>query len=237
MSNLLHNPAYAGAYAYGRHPTDPRRCQPGRPGTGRTVAAMEDWKVLIKGHLPAYISWSQYEANIAQMAANTAQAGGVVRQGVSLLSGRLICGHCGLSMAAHYSNSGVCLRYNCGREATDYGGSACQSLAGEPLDALIARLVLEALEPAALEISLQVAADLEGERARHHADWNRRLERARYEVERAERQYQVVEPEHRLVARTLEKQWEAALTAEAQIKADYERMRASEPATLSEAER
>lgn len=237
LSNLLHNPAYAGAYAYGRRPTDPRRCQPGRPGTGRTVAAMDDWMVLIKDHLPAYISWSQYEANIAQMAANTAQAGGWVRHGVSLLSGRLICGHCGLSMAPQYSNGGKRLRYSCCREATDYAGPSCQTLAGKPLDALIARLVLEALEPAALEISMQVAADLEGERARHHADWSRRLERARYEVERAERQYQAVEPEHRLVARTLEQQWEAALIAEAQIKADYERMRASEPATLSEPER
>ncbi len=237
LSNLLHNPIYAGAYVYGRHPTDPRRCKPGRPATGRIVAAQEDWMVLLKDRLPAYISWAQYEANLAQLAANTAQAGGVARPGVSLLSGRLICGRCGLRMATQYNNNGTDLRYVCSRQAVDYGEPLCQSLAGAPLDACIARLTLEALEPAALEISLHVAADLDGERARHHRHWQQRLERAHYEVERAERQYQAVEPEHRLVARTLEQQWEAALSAEAQLKFDDERFRASEPQTLSDSER
>jgi len=237
LSNLLHNPTYAGAYVYGRRPTDARRRQPGRPSTGRTVAGPEQWQVLLKDRLPAYISWAQYEANLRQLAANTAQAGGVTRQGSSLLAGRLICGRCGLSMATQYTNNGTGLRYVCSREAVDYGAPLCQSLSGATLDALIARLVLDALQPAALEISLQVAADLEGERARHHADWQQRLERARYEAERAERQYQAVEPEHRLVARTLEAQWEAALSAEGRLKADYARFQASEPRTLSEAER
>jgi DNA invertase Pin-like site-specific DNA recombinase len=237
LSNLLHNPIYAGAYVYGRRPTDPRRCKPGRPSTGRIVAPPEDWMVLLKDRLPAYISWAQYESNLAQLAANTAQAGGVVRQGVSLLSGRLICGRCGLRMATQYNNNGTELRYVCSRQAVDYGEPLCQSLTGAPLDARIAHLVLEALEPTALDISLQVAADLDGERARHHSEWQQRLERAHYEVERAERQYQAVEPEHRLVARTLEQQWEAALSAEAQLKFDYERFRASEPRTLSDLER
>jgi len=237
LSNLLHNPTYAGAYVYGRRPTDPRRRQPGRPATGRTVAGPEQWEVLLKDRLPAYISWAQYEANLRQLAANTAQAGGVVRQGPSLLSGRLICGRCGLSMATQYTNNATGLRYVCCREAVDYGAPLCQSLSGTSLDALITRLVLEALEPAALEISLQVAADLEGERARHHGEWQQRLERARYEAERGERQYQAVEPEHRLVARTLEEQWEQALAAEVRLKADYARFLASEPRTLSHAER
>ncbi|QVL48282.1 MAG: recombinase family protein [Thiocapsa sp.] len=88
LSNLLHNPIYAGAYVYGRRPTDPRRRQPGRPSTGRTVAPPQQWEVLIKDHLPAYIARDQYEHNLRQLAANTAQAGGVVRAGPSLLSGR-----------------------------------------------------------------------------------------------------------------------------------------------------
>jgi hypothetical protein len=237
LSNLLRNPTYAGAYVYGRRPTDPRRRQPGRPSTGRTVAGPEQWEILLKDRLPAYISWAQYEANLRQLAANSAQAGGVARQGPSLLAGRLICGRCGLTMATEYTNNGVGLRYVCSREAVDYGAPRCQSLSGAALDALITRLVLDALQPAALEISLQVAEDLEGERARHHADWQQRLERARYEAERAQRQYQAVEPEHRLVARTLEAQWEAALRAETQLKADYARFLASEPQTLSAPER
>jgi len=161
----------------------------------------------------------------------------VVRQGPSLLSGRLVCGRCGLSMATQYTNNATGLRYVCSREAVDYGAPLCQSLSGASLDALITRLVVDALEPAALEISLQVAEDLEGERARHHAEWQQRLERAHYEAERAARQYHAVEPEHRLVACTLEAHWEAALTAESQLQADYTRFQASEPRTLSEAER
>jgi len=237
LSNLLHNPTYAGAYVYGRRPIDPRRRQPGRPSTGRTVAGPEQWEVLLKDHLPAYIGWAQYEANQRQLAANTAQAGGVVRQGPSLLSGRLICGRCGLRMATQYNNNGVGLRYVCSREAVDYGAPLCQSFSGAVLDGLITGLVLDALQPAALEISLQVAEDLDGERARHHHDWQQRLERVHYEAQRAERQYQAVEPEHRLVARTLEEQWESALAAERRLKADYARFLASEPQTLSEPER
>ncbi|MCF7996959.1 MAG: recombinase family protein [Chromatiaceae bacterium] len=237
LSNLLHNPTYAGAYVYGRRPTDPRRRQPGRPSTGRTVTGPEQWEVLLKDRLPAYISWAQYEANLRQLAANTAQAGGVARQGPSLLSGRLVCGRCGLSMVTQYTNNAKGLRYSCSRDAVDDGAPRCQSLSGTALDALITRLVLDALQPAALEISLQVADDLDGERARHHAAWQQRLERARYEAERAERQYHGVEPEHRLVARTLEAQWEAALSAETHLKADDARFLANEPQTLSETER
>ena len=236
-SNLLHNPIYAGAYAYGRRRTDPRRRQPGRPSSGRTVAAPEDWEVLLKDRLPAYISWEQYRRNLQQLAANTAQAGGVVRQGPSLLSGRLVCGRCGLMMATQYNNAGSGLRYVCSREAVDYGAPLCQSLAGGALDACISALVLDALQPAALAISLQVAEDLEAERERAHAHWQQRLERAGYEAARAERQYQAVEPENRLVARTLEQHWEAALAAQAQLKAEYARFLHTEPTPLSAVER
>jgi DNA invertase Pin-like site-specific DNA recombinase len=237
LGNLLHNPLYAGAYVYGRRPTDPRRRQPGRPSTGRTVAGPEQWEVLLKDRLPAYIGWEQFERNLRQLAANTAQGGGVARGGASLLSGRLICGRCGLRMATQYTNGGRGLRYACSREAVDYGAPLCQSLAGAPLDALIARLVLDALQPAALEISLHVADDLEAERERQRTQWHQRLERARYDAERAERQYQAVEPENRLVARTLEQHWEAALAAQTQLKADYARFLGTAPTPLSAMER
>jgi DNA invertase Pin-like site-specific DNA recombinase len=237
LSNLLHNPTYAGAYAYGRRPTDARKKKPGRASTGRIVATPEQWMVLLKDRLPAYISWAQYEQNLRQLAANNAQAAGVVRQGPSLLSGLLICGRCGLRMTTQYSNNGQGLRYTCSRMATDYGEALCQSLAGGALDELTARLVLQALEPAALEISLKVAEELEAERSKHHAHWAKRRERAAFEVERAYRQYNAVEPENRLVARTLEKQWEQALAAQEALKLDYERFVACEPSTLSAEER
>jgi hypothetical protein len=140
-------------------------------------------------------------------------------------------------MVACYQNNGHGLRYECNQRALNYGEPRCQSLVGEALEACVTEQVLRALEPAALEISLKVAEDVEAERAQLHQHWQQRLERVQYEVERAARQYQVVEPEHRLVARTLERQWEEALATEATLKADYERFLAEQPATLSARER
>lgn len=237
LSNLFHNPAYAGAYAYGRHPTDPKRKIPGRPATGRTVAPMDEWEVLIKDHHPAYISWEQYQRNVQQLQANTAQSQGVVRCGPSLLSGLLICGRCGLRMSTHYSSNATSLRYACYRMRSEYGEPTCQSLMGKPLDDKTSELILQAMEPAALEISLKVAEDVAAERERHMVHWKKRLERAAIDVQRAERQYQLVEPENRLVARTLEKQWEATLLNEEKLQQEYERFLQQEPTPLSAADR
>jgi DNA invertase Pin-like site-specific DNA recombinase len=178
LSNLLRHPIYAGAYTYGRRPTDPRKKIPGRPSTGRTVASMDEWEVLIKDHFPAYISWTNYERNLRQLKANTAQSMGAVRQGSSLLSGLIICGRCGLRMAPHYSNNGKGLRYSCARMAIDYGEARCQSLSGKPLDQCLTALIFKALQPAALEISMAVAEDLESERLRQRTHWQQRLKRA-----------------------------------------------------------
>ena len=136
-----------------------------------------------------------------------------------------------------YTNSGTGLRYVCSRAASEYGAPLCQSFVGPPLDALVARLVLQALEPAALDLSLQVAADVEAERHQLQQHWHQRLERVRYDAERACRQYQAVEPENRLVARTLERQWEAALAAEATMHAEYTRFLAQQPVPLAAQDR
>ena len=237
LSNLLHNPIYAGAYAYGRRPTDPRKKIPGRPSTGRTVAGIEDWEVLIKDQLPAYITWSQYERNVRQLQANTAQALGVARKGAALLSGLLICGRCGLRMAPHYSSPAGRHRYSCDRMKIDYGEAACQSLSGLSLDDRITGLLSKALQPAALEISLAVAEDQAAERQKQQNYWLQRLERTHIDSERVARQYNAVEPENRLVARTLERKWEEALAAEAQLKTQYEQFLLEQPAVLTEAER
>ncbi len=203
---------------------------------GRKVAEPAQWAVLHKDRLPSYITWDQFESDRRQLEANTAQGIGAVRNGPSLLSGQLICGRCGLRMSPAYRDNGHNLRYDCCRMAVDYGEAHCQSLSGKVVDDFVAAQVLRALQPAALEISLQVAQDVAAERAQHQRHWLQRLERARYDVERAERQYQAVEPEHRLVARTLEHQWEDALNAESSLKTEYERFLTEQPACLSEDE-
>lgn len=117
------------------------------------------------------------------------------------------------------------------------GEDFCQSLPGKPLDELMTKLIFQALEPSALQISLRVAEDIEAQRAQSVRHWDQKLERARYAVERAFRQYNAVEPENRLVARTLERQWEEALGAEEELKREYERYLSQQPACLSGEER
>ncbi|MCP4245996.1 MAG: recombinase family protein [bacterium] len=237
LSTVLHHPIYAGAYVYGRRPVDARRKKPGRPGTGRTVAAQAEWEVLLKDHYPAYITWEQHERNVRHIEANRAPGGGVPRKGPSLLCGLVRCGRCGARMTTRYSNNGRGLRYVCDRARTDHGQALCQSLAGEALDRLAATLVLRALEPAALEVSVRAADDLEAERAQLHAHWRQRMERARFEAERAWRQYNAVEPENRLAARTLEGNWEQALAAQERLRMEHRRFLAEEPAPLPASER
>lgn len=237
LLSLFYNPIYAGAYAYGRRPVDPRKKKAGRPSTGRKVAQSGEWKVLLKDRLPAYITWQQYERNLEQLKKNASKNMGAIRQGTSLLSGLLICGQCGLRMATTYKHRGKGLRYCCNRTTTMYAGPLCQSLLGEPLESLITDLVFQALKPSSLEVSLKVAENLENERLQLQTHWAQRLERAAYDVERAKRQYSAVEPENRLVVRSLESQWEEALAVQEKLKQEQSRFLEKIPATLSEEER
>jgi DNA invertase Pin-like site-specific DNA recombinase len=235
LGEMLTNPAYAGAYAYGRRAVDPRRQRPGHAGSGR-IKSEPGRMVLLKDRWPAYISWRSYERNCAQVTANRAHHAGVPRGGPSLLAGLLVCGRCGRRMATVYPAGGHGLRYACSREAMNYGGATCQSFSGGCLDALVGALILLALAPAAVEASLQLAEDVELERTALQRQWRHRLERARYEAERARRQFDAVEPENRLVARALERHWEQALAEELRLQAEHERFRASQPLPLTAAE-
>lgn len=236
LQNLLRNPIYAGAFVWGRRPTDPRKKRAGRPSTGRTVAKRGEWQVCLKDKLPAYISWEQYEANGRQIDANRSWALGVIGRGTGLLPGLVVCGRCGLRMAVQYPSIGY-PRYACSRMAIDYGQPRCQSLRGDGLDRLVSDLVLRALEPSALEVSLRAAEDIEWERTQLSELWKKRLERAKYESERARRQYNAVEPENRTVARTLERQWEEALVNQEGLADEHTRVMARQAATLTAGDR
>lgn len=235
IGNILRHPIYAGAYSWGRRPTDPRRKIPGRPGTGRVSAALQEWAVLLHDHCPSYITWERYLANRKQLAENQARSDtwGAPREGPSLLAGLVRCGQCGARMLVAYRGSASALRYVCHRQRLDHGAASCQSLAGRVIEECVERQILTALEPAALELSLTAAADVERERERLTSHWNQRLERARYETDRAARQYQAVEPENRLVARELERRWEQALLEQRQIEEGRDRFLRELPGGLS----
>ena len=237
--NILRNPIYAGAYVYGRRKTDPRRQQPGRRATGRTpLVEPADWQACVRDRFPAYISWEQFERNQLRLRANRTQAAlGAVRHGSALLQGLVMCGRCNLRMTVQYvsckKNGRLYPRYVCNSEASHHGGQLCTSTSGSCVDRVVTVLALSALTPAALEISLRVRVDLEQQRAQQEALWQQRLERARYEAERAARQYKSVEPENRLVARTLEHAWEDALRAERELREAYERHSQKAPQHLT----
>jgi DNA invertase Pin-like site-specific DNA recombinase len=237
LQNLLRRPLYAGYYQWGHRAVDPRRKIAGRPATGRTVRKPEECLVLLKDRCPAYITVAQYWANQQRLDANSTAVFGATRNGPSLLGGLLVCGRCGRRLMVAYTNAGTGLRYSCARGVVDYAEPVCQSLSGQCLDTFIRQQILAALQPAAVELHLAAAANVEQERQRLHQQRRQECERARYETERAARQYQAVEPENRLVARELERRWEAAIQKQQQVQEDYERFCRSQPATLSAAER
>jgi DNA invertase Pin-like site-specific DNA recombinase len=238
LQNLLHNPTYAGAYCYGHRAVDPKRQQPGRPTTGKRNLPPEECLVLIRDRLPAYITWDRFQANRARLAANQARyaAQGPPRAGAALLNGLLRCGRCGRRLQVRYGANGYHW-YGCTRGMSDYGEPLCQSLSGRLVDQAVADQLLAAVEPAALEASLLAVADVERERAALARHWQLRRERARYEADRAERQYRACEPENRLVGRTLEARWEAALQQVRQLDDEYERWQRAAPARVSDADR
>ncbi len=239
LRNLLHHPIYAGAYTWGRRPVDPRCKVPGRPSTGRKVAVAEACQVLLKDCCPAYITWQQYDANRRRLTENRtrADAQGAPREGPSLLGGLLVCGQCGQRMNIQYSGKSNRLRYCCNRNRSSYGAPLCQGICGPALDELIERLLLQVLEPAAVELSLAAAADLQKEQQRLQRHWRLRLERAAYESDRAARQYHAAEPENRLVARELEKRWEQSLAQQREVEEGHARFLHEQPPELTDAQR
>jgi DNA invertase Pin-like site-specific DNA recombinase len=236
LAQMLHHPMYAGAYAYGRRPIDPK----GTLSSGkrsRPWVPMEEWKVLIKDHLPAYISWEQYLSNRERIRQNQNRSAspGVPRGGAALLPGLLVCGNCGRHMQPSYHGHGTA-QYHCNRQYVEGTEPRCYGLAAKPLDELVSQQLLAALEPAALELSLKARADVERERQGLDKHWQQRRQRARYEVELAERRYQAVDPENRLVAASLEKRWEEALTEERKLQEEFDRFVLATPLQLTAAE-
>jgi hypothetical protein len=200
---------------------------------------MEEWDVLRKDDLPAYITWERYLANQERLEQNRARVAskGAPRQGAALLGGLLVCGRCGRRLMVGYSGQSKRPRYNCHWDFRLYGVEKCQSLAGGPLDEFVSQKILSVLKPAALELSMVAAEDLQRQRERLSQQWRQRLERAEYQAERAARQYHAVEPENRLVARELERLWEEALAGQRELEEAYHRFQSEQPSELTASER
>ncbi len=240
LYEILRHPFYAGAYVYGRNPTDPTAKVAGQRKSGRRTAAVEDWLCLLKDHVPAYISWEQYERNRQRLRENDRGRGASrSASGLSptLLNGRLTCGRCESPMATRNARANSSPRYACDQNHLEHCGPLCQSVSATAVDRLIEGLIFQAVQPASLELSLRTAEQSERDRQRLHAHWEQKRERAEYEAALAQRRYDVVDPENRLVARELERQWEQRLTELRQVEDDYARFCQQQPRHLTTQDR
>jgi excisionase family DNA binding protein len=242
VHDLLSNPAYAGAFVFGRTRTEKRLDAAGRLLVHTRLLPREQWAVLIPDHHPGFISWETYETNTARLRANwrapRGHGGGPAREGRALLQGLLRCGACGRTMQVGYSGvRGDCPRYLCARAKQLYGGErTCQSLGGHRLEQTVLGELFRVLEPAALTATGRALADAEAQHESRLAAFRLAAERARYDAERARRQYDAVEPENRLVARTLERALEDRLGVLRRAEADLLAQQTRRPAALTDEE-
>jgi DNA invertase Pin-like site-specific DNA recombinase len=231
---MLTNPCYAGAYAFGRTYTRTNVID-GQPHKSRGHRQpREHWIALLREHHEPYISWEVYERNQQLIAHNAQMKGlmvkGAVRRGPSLIPGLLRCGHCGRRLHVSYSgNGGYVPRYSCRGAALNHGAGRCIAFGGLRVDEAIGREVLRVLTPGAIEAALQVADADADEHATIRRALDLELREARYEAERAQRQYDAVEPEHRLVALTLEQRWNTALARVRELEARADALAAEVP--------
>jgi DNA invertase Pin-like site-specific DNA recombinase len=211
---VLHNPRYAGAFCFGRHREVPR---PG--GTTRTqTLPREEWIALIPGAHPGYITLEEFDANQARLAESAAAHGtdrkaGPPREGPALLQGIAMCGRCGQRMTVRYHalRGRPAPGYVCQRAGIEHGTPICQSIPGAGIDTAIGELLISALTPLAVEAALTVTAELENRASQADALRAAHVERARYHADLARRRYLAVDPANRLVADTLEADWNTAL--------------------------
>ena len=239
VHGILIHPGYAGVFAYGRSKTEKRMDAGGTVITRQRRLPRAQWAVMIPGHHRGYISLETYDANIARLAANSPPpaggAGGAAREGAAWLQGLLRCGRCGRLMQVNYHSSGN-PAYRCGRANQMYGARTCQWIGGRRLHETVLAELLAALAPACLAATIQAMSDTQAQFRQNLAVFERALERARFEAGRAHRQYDNVEPENRLVARTLEAVLEDKLTAVRAAENQLAAQQGRRPVTLTPGE-
>lgn len=221
---LLHNPAYTGAYVYGRYRDKKTVDGDGHFQHHTICLPKEEWKVFLPGHHDAYITWDEYESNLKLLDSNrtNGEVSGPAREGAALLQGIILCGRCGRHMTVRYTGNGgsrpiyeCCGRWEHGNKAT------CTSIPAPVVDEAISGKILSIMKPSQLEIALKVIHSMGETEKSADRNWKLSLERAQYEADRAQRQYMLAEPENRLVARTLETAWNQKLQELERVNQDY----------------
>jgi DNA invertase Pin-like site-specific DNA recombinase len=241
VSKAVRNPLYAGGYAFGRV-TQRAAAKPlAKRGQRSVRLPTQDWAVMLWGLFPSYLSRAEYEANLAILARNQSQVTsgrGRRQDGRALLSGIALCGRCGRRLSVNYSGQdNQYIAYLCSHQQKAFAQPACQRIPGREVDRVVAEAVLAALTPAQIELSLAVMQEMERHQAELCRQWGLRLDGAHYAVRLAKRRYEQVDPDNRLVARSLERDWEAALREVEHLQAEFARQQGQLSLSLTAAQR
>jgi DNA invertase Pin-like site-specific DNA recombinase len=224
LNMMLRNPVYTGTYVFGRHPIKTMLIDGEIRKVRARIDAPSEWPVRIDNAHPAYISWETYVKNQEKLHQNTTRAGGATpgapREGRALLVGVAICGRCGRRMSARYEARSQRWNYACWGESSR-GEKLCWSVPGASIDRAVEQLFLETMVPSEIELSLAVEREVDKQADSLDKAWRARVEQARYEARRAERRYKAVDPDNRVVARTLEREWEARLREQEAVERQY----------------
>ncbi|HEV2819860.1 MAG TPA: recombinase family protein [Solirubrobacteraceae bacterium] len=242
VHDFLTNPAYAGAFVFGRKRSEKRLDGEGRVRVKTVEVSLEEWSVCLPDHHPGYVSWPEYLQTRERLRANVrprGEGGGAAREGAALLQGLVRCGRCGRRMQVSYAGTGGKVRrYACVRGRDLHAtGQACQSLGGGRLDKAVAAAFLDAVTPAGIAATAGAVRELSDQHEQRLAGQRLALERGEFEADRARRQFDACEPEHRLVARTLERSLEDALAAVERERGKLAALEHARPAPLTDAER
>lgn len=238
LLQILHNPRYAGAFAYGRT----RTTYNAKLKSVQLKVPRSDWQVLIPDAHEGYISWDEFERNQVTLEQNSVAfspglRGRMPRQGSGLLQGRVLCGRCGARMRVHYEHSEGTLRpyYICNEAVVRHAGKACQWARGPAIDEAVSTLLLEAMAPTAIEVALAVQEEISQRIEQAASLRDKQLQRARYEAELARRRYLKVDPDNRLVADALEADWNGKLRDLDALQREHERQGEADRALLDDA--
>jgi DNA invertase Pin-like site-specific DNA recombinase len=234
---VLHNPRYAGAFAYGRTRTAPR----GIHKHTQLKVPRENWLVLIRDAHPGYLSWQEFENNQITLKQNAdgfgaGNRGRMPREGVALLQGRVVCGICGARMRVRYQKLADKLApyYICTENPVRHASKACQSVRGSAIDEAVSALLLESVAPKTIELALTVESEISGRIERANAQRATQLTRARYDAELARRRYLSVDPANRLVADSLESDWNGRLRQLDSLQQEHERLQQADQKLLGD---
>jgi hypothetical protein len=226
VAQALKNPTYAGVYTFGMTREVRRVLPDGTVRSARRRRAREEWTVLIEDHHEGYVTWADYLTTEAKLAANNTQRGArPVREGSALCQGIILCGTCGGRVGTRYSRKDRKVTYKCAEPTT-----RCRTVTADTVDDTVATLLLKTITPQQIQVALAAADEVIDRQVRTHRAAELAVERARYEADRAERAFSQVEPDNRLVARTLETRWDAKLVALAEAEAALATARAVKPA-------